>query len=298
MKRFILVLLIAAFSMGSYAQIETTGGDTQIYHFDNTPDCESEGFIRYSSRTTGKVGLMNVDGGIVIPAEYSGLSRVQNGMIYALKGATKIFSDDGEHHHWEGGQVLLIDTNNQILITDFTYEYALNLYSLVISNKPDTDSLRHSFKAVDGQYYSFTDFEKEFKAWLTSDLLPDLSRENLLRIAHPKITYWNDGEGWVSVNQISFIDRNHERIQAELSEVKNQTSQFNLFVGGLNPLIYKSDDFKKYYNSCGDAKDWLYPVQSVVISRQSEGEMQQHHSDFLRTDEGYKLISVVLRPKM
>ena len=296
MKRPILILLITAFSMVSYAQIETTGGDTQIYHFDNTPDCVSEGFIRFSNRTTGKVGLMNASGDIVIPAEYSSLSRVQNGLIYALKGATKIVSDDGEHHDWEGGQVLLIDINNQILIMDFTYEYALNFYSLSISNRPDPDSLRHSFKAVDGQYYSFIDFKKEFKVWLISDLLPDLSRENLLRIAHPKITYWNDGEGWVSENQIGFIDRNYERMLAELMGVKNQTSRFNLFLGGLNPLIYESDDFKKYYNDCGEAQDWRYPVQSVVITRQSEGEMQQDHFDFLRTDEGYKLISVVLRP--
>ena len=34
MKRFILVLLIAAFNMVSYAQIETTEGDMQQDHFD------------------------------------------------------------------------------------------------------------------------------------------------------------------------------------------------------------------------------------------------------------------------
>ena len=69
-------------------------GSYSLYSFDNSPDCENEGYIRFSDSTANKMGIFNADGKIVIPAEYSNLSKVQNGMIIALKDAEKQHSGD------------------------------------------------------------------------------------------------------------------------------------------------------------------------------------------------------------
>ena len=103
-------------------------GRDSLYIFDNGPDCENEGFIRFTDRKTDKMGIFNSEGKIVIPADYSVLSKVQNGMIVALKDALK--KQDGEHFFWTGGKRYLIDLNNKILIEDFSDHTDLNFYSL------------------------------------------------------------------------------------------------------------------------------------------------------------------------
>jgi len=64
------------------------GRDSTI-NFDNSPDCEHEGFIRFKAHKSDLVGMFNKDGNVKIPAEYNVLSRSVNGMIMALKGAKK-----------------------------------------------------------------------------------------------------------------------------------------------------------------------------------------------------------------
>jgi hypothetical protein len=119
------------------------------------------------------MGMFTGDGKVAIPAEYSNLSRVQNGMILALKDAVK--ERDGEHFFWTGRKYFLIDINNKILIENFVYNDDLNYYSAEKSKEPSKDPIRDSFLGVDGQYYSFINFDKEFKLWLKNNLLKDLS---------------------------------------------------------------------------------------------------------------------------
>src|SRR5690606_42056116 len=56
-------------------------GNDSLYYFDNVPDCESEGFIRFYDQANDLVGMLNSEGEIQIPAIYNGLGRVKNGMI-------------------------------------------------------------------------------------------------------------------------------------------------------------------------------------------------------------------------
>jgi hypothetical protein len=55
-----------------------------------------------------------------------------------------------------------MDTNNNILIENFDPDDNLNFFSLEITKTPHPDTLRRSFLAKDGSYYSFVGFEKEF----------------------------------------------------------------------------------------------------------------------------------------
>ena len=269
-------------------------GRDSLYIFDNGADCENEGFIRFRDSKTDKAGMFNRDGNIVVPTEYNDLTKVRNGMIVGLKGAKKKYWEGGEHFSWIGGTELLIDTNNKILIDSIKDYNNLNFYSLVISTKPNPDTIRQNFKTKDGRYFSFIDFDKEFKTWLNSVLLIDLTKDNLLNATYIDVTYWKEPMGWIRENKTSFIDRNFELIKAKLLELKSKKCEFNIFDEGLNPFIYKSDEYKDYFNNCGESKDWIFPIKNIVISYNDKKDLIQDHFEFLRTVNGYKLISLTI----
>jgi hypothetical protein len=273
-------------------------GRDSLYIYDNGADCENEGFIRFKDYKTDKMGLFNAQGNIVIPAEYSDLTRVRNGMIIALKGATKAMDSGGDgHFSWVGGKEYLLDINNKVLVENFGYNDELNFYSLHKSKEPSKDEIRESFLAVDGQYYSFINFDKEFKSWLKNNLLTDLSKNNLLKNSYAKITYWKEKEadGWISKPKASFIEQNYKLIKAKLLELKLADCDYHIFSQSLNKFIYEADEYDQYFDNCHQPKDWINPVKNIVISPKNKTDHGQDHFEFLRTGNGYKLISISLR---
>lgn len=270
-------------------------GRDSLYVFDNGPDCENEGFIRFNDPKTDKMGLFNGDGKIVIPAEYSDLTRVRNGMIIALKDAVK--EKDGEHFFWTGGKEFLIDINNKILIENFGFNDELNFYSLEKSKEKNPDPVRDNFLGVDGQYYSFINFDKEFKEWLKNILLTDLSKENLLKHSYDKITYWKkkDDDSWITTPKEAFIKLNYKLIKAKLLELKSANCDYHIFSESLNKFIFEADEYDQYFDNCRQPKDWINPVKNIVISPQNKNESGQDHFEFIRTENGYKLISASSR---
>lgn len=270
-------------------------GRDSLYIYDNGPDCENEGFIRFKDPKTDKMGLFNGNGKIIIPAEYSNLTRVRNGMIIALKDAVK--EKDGEHFFWSGGKEFLIDINNKILIENFGYNDELNFYSLEKSKEKKPDPVRDNFLGVDGQYYSFINFDKEFKEWLKNILLTDLSKENLLKHSYDKITYWKkkDDDGWITKPKEAFMKLNYKLIKAKLLELKSANCDYHIFSESLNKFIFEADEYDQYFDNCRQPIDWINPVKNIVISPQNKNESGQDHFEFLRTKNGYKLISASSR---
>ncbi|MBZ4041729.1 WG repeat-containing protein [Flavobacterium hibisci] len=265
-------------------------GRDSLYVFDNSPDCENEGFIRFRDPKTDKMGILDGEGKIVIPADYSNLTKIRNGMIIALKDAVK--EQDGEHFFWKGGKEFLIDINNKILVQDFTYNENLNFYSVEKSKEPSKDETRDSFLGVDGLYYSFINYEKEFKYWLKNTLLSDLSKANLEKHSFDKITYWKEHDGWISEPKTKFINQNFTYLKLKLQELKNPKTDYFVSTNGLNQFIFESSEYEIYFNNCHESKDWLYPVKSIIINPKNKADFKQDHFEFLRTENGYKLISV------
>jgi hypothetical protein len=183
-------------------------GSDSLHIFDNGSDCESEGFIRFRDTKTDRVGIFNRNGDIVIPAEYNDMTRVRNGLIIALKGATKKFWEGGEHYTWVGGKEILIDTANNTLIDSFKYLGNINFFSLIISAQPNPDTIRQNFKTINGRYFSFVDFDKEFKVWLKTSLLNNFTKDDLLKATYKEITFWKEPTGWTTEGKNTFIDRN------------------------------------------------------------------------------------------
>lgn len=269
-------------------------GRDSLYSFDNGPDCENEGFIRFRDSKTDKMGFFNGEGKIIIPAEYSAVTKIKNGMFIALKGAVRTKIDD-EHFGWDGGKEFLVDLNNKILIENFAYNDDLNLYSLEKSKEPAKDETRDSFRGVDGLYYSFINFEKEFKYWLKNTLLKDLSKANLEKHSFDKITYWKEPVGWINAPKNKFINQNYTYLKLKLKDLNNSKTDYFVSTDGLNQFIFESSEYDIYFNNCNESKDWIYPVKNIVINPKNKADFGQDHIQFLRTGNGYKLISVSSR---
>lgn len=268
-------------------------GLDSLFVFDNGPDCENEGFIRFTDHKTDKMGIFNSEGKIVIPAEYSNLTKVKNGLFIGLKDASKVM--DGEHFFWKGGKEFLIDINNKILIKNFPYNDDLNFYSLEKSKEPSKNETRDNFLGADGQYYSFINFDKEFKFWLKNTLLKDLSKANLEKHSFDKITYWKEPEGGINSLKTKFISQNYTYLKLKLEKLKNPKTDYFVSSDGLNQFIFETEEYDIYFNNCNESKEWLYPVKSIVINPKNKMERGQDHFQFLRTENGYKLISVSAR---
>ena len=257
-------------------------GKDSLEYYDNSPVCESEGFICFRDRKTDKAGMFNRNGDIVIPAKYNFLSKVVNGMSIGLIGAEKHYIDENdEHPSWKGGKWQVIDTTDKILIDDFIYKDHLNFYSL-------------NFKSVEGKYYSFVDFEKEFRQWITKELLNDLTKERLIDISYNTVN-WESQNGRVKANKIKLISDNFTILKKGLLEILQPNTDYFVSNNGLNPFIYEGSEFEKYFNNCGEPKDWIYPTMSIIISYNDKNDYPQNHYEFLRTDNGYKLISLTIR---
>ena len=272
-------------------------GRDSIYYFDNTADCECEGFIRFEDWKTEMKGMFNSNGAITIPAVYNYLGPVRNGFIVALKGATYVKRTDENDEHfnpWIGGKEVLIDTHNKLRVSNFAFDDDIDFYSLIISDKPNKSPIRKNFKSTDGKYYSFISFEKQFRDWLKNKLINNITIENLLNCSYSHIEVSTSSNSYTQSKE-KYITANLPLLKTKLSQIRVPTTKYYISKGGLNPYSFDPKKFASYFDNCGTAKDWLYPVMDVVITRKIKEDSVQDGFEFLRTPTGYKLISVNIR---
>lgn len=105
------------------------------------------------------------------------------------------------------------------------------------------------------------------------------------------VTWWSSAE-WVRTNKGAFIRNNFALLSKGLLEVLRPGADYTIGRDGLNQFMYEGPEFEKYYNNCGESREWMYPVMSIVVSH---SEQAQNNFSFLRTEKGYKLIEVTLR---
>jgi L-rhamnose mutarotase len=271
-------------------------GRDSLWIFDNIPDCESEGFIRFKDKKNDKVGLFDAKGRIAIPAEYDELTRVMNGMMVGLKGSRKKYLDkEHEYYQRSGGRSFLINTKNEILIEDFEYTENLNFFSLKVESKPGQIQERVYFMGVNGRNYSFVDYEKEFLNQLKKELLNSFTEEALLNASYDSITFWDEENGWIKEAKMKYIQDHYTVIKNDLDLINTTGAEYSIFIEDLNSYIFNSSEYERYFNDCIEFKTWQYPLMNIMITHYIENDMLQNHFGFLRTDTGYKLISVSIR---
>ena len=269
-------------------------GKDSVYTSDFVSDCENEGFIRFRDNKNDKVGMFNKEGTIVIPPNYNELSKVRNGLVVALQGSEKKYWAGGEHYDWEGGVFKLIDTQNNVLIDTFSLDNDLDYYSLEKLPLPTSDTTKKSFLGRDGSYYTFVDVEKHFKQWLISDLLDELTPQKLINASLKSIA-WTTSKKYGNTNHVKFITNNFSVVKNGLLEVLKPSTDYFISKNGLNRFGYRGKEFENYFDNCGEAKEWIYPTMTIVITHhQNKKDFTQNSYGFLKTDEGYKLISVVV----
>lgn len=271
-------------------------GRDGIYFWDNTPDCESEGFIRFRDSKTEKVGMFNQNGEVVIPAIYNELSQAKNGLVIALIDAKKKFWEGHDHSgcshfSWTEGKTLLIDTTNKTIIENFTDSLQLDLYSHLRLDKIEENLNREYFLGFDGKIHSFINYKKDFLFWLNLAILDNFTMENLKKSTASNLTFWKDGKGWISKPSDKILRKNFSLIKNRLSKIQNTEQEFSITVDGLNHGIFEGKEFEMYFNNCGQPLTEKYPVMNIVITYKKGNDICQDHFDFLKTENGYKLIS-------
>ena len=289
-------------------------GIDNIYIWDNTPDCESEEKIRFRDKVTDKVGFFDKDGQIAIPAIYNEALPFRNNMTVALKNAERVcwngkkYSDQNkcEHWSWKNGEIYLINDKNEILIENFNYERNLDWFSLKIMETQEDDQknqlYRESFKGTNGKYYSFVNFEKEFKNWFETIFLLSTNLSSLTKNCHTEVAFWaNDKSDWVKSDAGSFLAKNKKILIQQINDFRLGNMEYSVRKDSLTPYVFSSEQYSTYYDSCGNYKEWQNPVFTALVSHRNEkGILELDYKNyfaFLRTKDGYKLVSLGLKDK-
>lgn len=278
-------------------------GEDSLYVFDMAYACESEGFIKFKDPETDLVGMFNRQGQIAIPAEYSELTQVKNGVFAGLKGAHKEYWDDHDHsgcNHWSwaGGADCLLDTTNTVLVEGFEYKRELNFYSLKISDVENTHPARVNFKGLDNRYYSFIDNEKLFELFF-EQLLTNISEEKIMEVAYEQIVDFGK-DGWMATPKQEYFAENMNVILRRLQSIKSDGLDYffslETFVSlpnELHPILDHTRD------NCGDIDIAKHPIFNVVVTnRDKEGNFShQDHYTFVKLNERFELINITIRNK-
>ena len=204
---------------------------------------------------------------------------------------------------WETN-TLLIDKNNNILIDDFKYNNLIDLYSMK-ENDPTALSYRITQVGSNNNYYSFNNYEKYFEGWLEGLINrikfrkhnakeEDPPLERLINGSMP-IIYVRNTKVVGSMRKVKskpFIESNSAYLTASFIALQKKGADYFIGISGLDPYIWNEPNYEKYFDDCGEALEAKHPVLSI-ISNKKEGEKNyQEIFKFLKTDEGFKLISV------
>ncbi len=285
-------------------------GKENIYIWDNTPDCESEEKIRFRDKLTDKVGFFDKNGKIAIPAIYNEALPFRNNMAVALKNAERVcwngekYSDQNkcEHWSWKGGETYLINDKNEILIEKFNYNKNLDWFSLIITDEQKYAQNRKSFKGTNDKYYSFINFEKEFKNWFARDFLLSTNLSSLENNCSTEVAFWsNKKSDWIKSKTDRFLAKNKKILIRQINDFRLGNMEYSVRQDSLNPYIFDNDKYSEYFDSCGNAKKWQHPVFTALVSyRNEKGILEldyKNYFEFLKTNQGYKLISLGLKDK-
>lgn len=269
-------------------------GRDSMFIFDMSYDCESEGFIRFHVSETDKMGMFDKYGKIAIPPQYDRLAQVRNGLVMALRDATK--ETFGEHSMWKGGKVLLIDKQNNTLVENFSDSFALDYHSLQIENTPSTDTCRESFLGTNGRYYTFINNEKLFKQWFFRIFLADLPPQELIKNAHSYLFHYENSDTSTSNSISEFVKINFKNTQKELSHIQKSNSDYFISMGEfLSETEEQNKDLEQYYDNCNNLKTSQFPVYEIRVNHGKGSDFYQNVFTFFKSQKGFQLTFVRIK---
>jgi hypothetical protein len=282
-------------------------GKDSLYVWDFTTDCESEEKIRFYDKKTDKVGFFNKYGKVVIPAVYNAAQPFYNGLALTIRNGKRMCYENKpydeanpcEHWFWNG-TTAIINTKNQILIDNLQDDaiWHINFYSLKVGSQPLDTTLYVNLKGINGQYYSFIDYDKEFKHWFYKSYLPQLNAGNIQAGIFSKVMvderHKKSGDKPMALP--TFTKRYSALVLKKMQAIKQGRRSADISHEDLYALSYDSAVFKPFYTDCGMPNKERYPVYSVITETYNKNERlnSQESFIFLRTGKGYKLIGMTV----
>lgn len=294
-------------------------GQDSVFVFDFTFDCESEGKIIFKDWKKDRVGFLDKNGKAIVPAVYNYVLPFHNGIAIAQQNAKRKCwgkNDDTtncEHLGWEGGETILINEKNEILADSLNIEDLSNInwYSKRINDPSIDTSIYVSIKGKNGLMYSFADYDKEFRKWFYNTFLLSLKNgDNLQNLLFDEVTYWSQNDGWTSLEKNVFLKAFPVALITQRFE-PNKLKEISISQDLFNEMIFDKDIYKKYLNSCGEHHRDKFPLYDVMLTYYKKRQKPvpdiqseflknyeidyQEQFEFLRTEKGYKLLSVSLK---
>jgi hypothetical protein len=289
-----------------------TVGRDSVYMFDYTPDCENEGKIRFRDARRNRVGFFDARGKVVIPARYNYVTPFHNGLAVGLIGARQTCGSGFdtlhcEHPGWTGGRTVLLNARNEVLVDSFVAPNRssgyLNWYSLKINTPTPDTATTVSFRAVNGDQYTFLDYEKEFRHWLYEVFVPIVragqpTQVQALCFADIAVST-RPFRGWPHFTPAAFVAKyQRATLLPKLGALQRVTPGVSIFSGDLNTLTFTSSDFQPFLTNCGEHFSEKYPVFELMLTYPAQPASapveHQEHFEFIRTASGYRLFSVSL----
>ena len=264
-----------------------------VYFYDNIQDCESEGTIRFQDPITKKIGFLDKFGKVRIDAEYNWASKFKNGMSFAIKNAEKQCLDPScEHWTWVGGDSMVINKMNDVLIRNIRDMLNLDRYRMTELDAATADTTKMYMPSERATVFAFEKYEAAFWQWF-EHISGKISTDEVL---YQEITFWDQkAETWKTINQTDFTSKYNSTIVPIIAMVQKNEVPYFITRNELNPFIFNDEKYEPFFDNCGAPLGDKYPVMGIVINHRNEkGELYQDHLDFLRTDDGYRLISFTI----
>ncbi len=251
--------------------------DVEPYFFENSPDCEQDGYIRFESyegdsRKEHKVGLLDVRGKIRLDADYTWLSQVHGRFIKSLKDATiKCIHDHCEHYVFEGGMAELISLDDGVRARLETHK------------KPVFRSIDWNSVSIDTQNKALLPtFEETFLQHLEQVR----KEEEKLKLLNPNGSdvYYikNIPMKLTTTEKKSLLQKVTQAINARATEeLASDTSGHKLDI-----QLFPPEKWRHFYNLCFEMRDDLYHL--LKLTGKTANDFGVDSIDFIRTPKGYR----------
>lgn len=293
-------------------------GKDSVFSFDFNFNCESEEKIIFSDWKKDRVGFLDKMGKVIIPAIYNYASPFRNGMALVHRNAKRACWDESEdtssceHLGWAGGETILINEKNEILADSISVGWSyINWYSATTNPNIIDTSISVNITGRNGVNYYFIDYNKEFDKWFSSTFLPALNdTHSLSPLLFEELTFRDPELGWTALNKDAFLKK--YKSVFDLNRFKSsEMKTVSLDQGIFNEFIFDKEIYKKYVNACGQHRGDLFPFFEVMLTyykkrlnpipdissefwRENEIDYQEHF-EFLKTENGYQLLSVSVK---
>lgn len=283
-------------------------GLDSLYVYDTTLDCENENKIRFRDSKTDKVGFFDGNGKIVIPAIYDDAKPFYNGLAVVITQGKRIcwngtgeFSKENPCEMWSWkGNIQIINDKNEVLAENIPFEKleAIDWFS-VKKNSTEIDENYIEFKGVNGDNYSFLNYEKEFESWYCNEFLKDISKNSLVAFLSDEVHFdvneiledkdhiMHKDSFWKQEKKEVFLEYHKEYFLKIINLFNNGNIHI---VEGTSPLLLRYENNPQYFSNCGEYLNSKFPYFQVYLFDKKQKPIKT--LGFIKVGNKFRLLEI------